>query len=273
MPAAYCATEPDNHATSWEGRPAGKFSAVPILLLGITIYGLALFRAVPIPGRAMNRNKVLVIDDEPGVLRFVARALLAEGLDVTTATNGEEGFRLAVSRSYDVIVLDLLMPGTDGMSVLGRLLRRRPDQAVVVLSCLTDATSKVRCLEMGAVDYLGKPFALEELLARIKTRMRDHTHRAPMLVSRRVVLDPVRHEAKVGANTILLTRRESTLLAELIRHAGSPVSKDLLLSAVWGYSFAPETNVVDVYVRRLRTKLGAELIATVRGVGYGVDLA
>jgi DNA-binding response OmpR family regulator len=224
-------------------------------------------------GHVMTRDRVLVVDDEPGVLHFVSRALRAEGVEVDTADHGEEGYRLAVEHSYGLVILDLVMPGTDGMSVLKRLLRRKPEQAILVLSCLTDTSSKVRALDEGAVDYLGKPFALNELLARVRARMRERATTETLTLSARdFVLDPVRHEAKVGTRTVLLTRRESTLLAELVRHAGESVSKQRLLSEVWGYDFDPETNVVDVYVRRLRKKLGPDVVSTVRGVGYGVDL-
>jgi DNA-binding response OmpR family regulator len=221
----------------------------------------------------MSRERLLVVDDEPGVLHFVSRALRAEGIDVDTADGGEEGYRLAVTQSYRLVILDLVMPGTDGLSVLKRLLHRKPEQAVLVLSCLTDTSSKVRALDLGAVDYLGKPFALNELLARVRARLRDRpAHDDLILNARDFVLDPVRHQATVGDRKILLTRRESTLLAELVQHAGESVSKQRLLSEVWGYDFDPETNVVDVYVRRIRKKLGAGVISTVRGVGYGVDL-
>lgn len=221
----------------------------------------------------MTRDRVLVVDDEPGVLHFVSRALRAEGIEVDTADRGEEGYRLALEHTYGLLILDLLMPGTDGMSVLKRLLSRKPEQAILVLSCLTDTSSKVRALDEGAVDYLGKPFALNELLARVRARLRERATTDDLTLSARdFVLDPVRHEAKLGTRTVLLTRREATLLAELMRHAGESVSKQRLLSEVWGYDFDPETNVVDVYVRRLRKKLGPKVVSTVRGVGYGVDL-
>jgi two-component system, OmpR family, response regulator len=221
----------------------------------------------------VNSNRILAIDDEPRVLDFVSRALRNEGLDVDVARTGEDGFRLAVARSYDLVILDLLMPGTDGVSVLNRILSRKPDQSVIVLSCLTDTTSKVKCLEMGADDYLAKPFALDELLARVKARMRDRTAPArQMLTSRQLALDPVRQEATVGADRVPLSRRECMLLVELMQNAGRTVSKERLLSAVWGYSFSTGSNVVDVYVRRLRAKLPADAIVTVRGKGYGVDL-
>jgi DNA-binding response OmpR family regulator len=216
---------------------------------------------------------ILAIDDDPGVLRLLARALRSEGMEADTATNGEEGLRLALRRSYDVVTLDLLMPGTDGLSVLGRLTRLRPGQAIIVVSCLTETMSKVRCLEMGADDYLAKPFVLDELLARIKARIRAQRVPNPhVLIASKIVLDPVRQEADIGDGPVRLTRRESMLLAELMRHAGSTVSKERLLSSVWGYSFYPESNVVDVYIRRLRTKLDSDSISTVRGVGYRVNL-
>jgi DNA-binding response OmpR family regulator len=218
-------------------------------------------------------DRVLAIDDEPGVLRLIARALRSEGLDADTATNGEEGLRLALRGSYDVVILDLLMPGTDGMSVLGRLMRLRPGQALIVVSCLTDTASKVRCLEMGADDYLPKPFVLDELLARIKARIRAKQVPNPhVLTAANIVLDPLRQEAHAGHGYVRLTRRESMLLAELMMHAGSTVSKERLLSSVWGYGFYPESNVVDVYIRRLRIKLKSHVISTVRGVGYRVDI-
>jgi DNA-binding response OmpR family regulator len=157
--------------------------------------------------------------------------------------------------------------------VLRRLLHHKPDQAVLILSCLTDTASKVRALDLGAVDYLGKPFALSELLARVRARMRvKPVHDGFVLRTRDLVLDPVRHEVTTPSRTVLLTRRESALLGELMHHAGESVSKRRLLSEVWGYDFDPETNVVDVYVRRIRKKLGPSSVSTVRGVGYGVDL-
>src|SRR5262249_57568572 len=121
------------------------------------------------------RDGVLAIDDEPGVLRLLSRALRSEGLEIDTATNGEEGLRLALTGSYSVVILDLLMPGTDGMSVLRRLMRLRPGQAVIVLSCLTDTMSKVRCFAWGATHYLPKPSILPHLLARSKPPTRPRS--------------------------------------------------------------------------------------------------
>jgi DNA-binding response OmpR family regulator len=161
----------------------------------------------------------------------------------------------------------------DGHEVLRRILERRPEQQVLVLSALNDTDSKVRCLERGAEDYISKPFSLDELLARVHARLRtaqrrDRTH----LVVGRLTLDVIRRRADAGNGPVALAEREFQLLRELMTGAGATVSKERLLSAVWGYHFDPGSNVVDVYVRRLRAKLGPDVIATVRGVGYRVEV-
>ena len=218
-------------------------------------------------------GRVLLVDDEPRLLDFVSRALRHEGYEVDTVEQGEEGFRLAVSNDYDVIVLDLLMPGTGGAAILSRVLRRKPDQPVIVLSCLTDTASKVECLELGADDYIAKPFSLDELLARLKARMRTKARHEPTrLEAAGLTLDLVRHEVTWDSERVELSQRECILLAELFRNAGKSVSRERLLSAVWGYSFDPRSNVVEVYVRRLRSKLPPGTIRTVRGEGYGIGL-
>jgi DNA-binding response OmpR family regulator len=177
-----------------------------------------------------------------------------------------------VDEEFDLVVLDLLMPGIDGTEVLRRLVEAKPRQAVIVVSALTDPSSKVLTLELGAVDYVPKPFSFEELVARIRVRLREAARSSPtVFVAGRVSLDLVRREANVGGRSVQLTEREFLLLKELIRHAGRPVSKGRLLSSVWGYHFDPCSNVVDVYVRRLRAKVGADVIETVRGEGYRVD--
>jgi DNA-binding response OmpR family regulator len=217
---------------------------------------------------------LLLIDDEPRILNFLRRSMEAEGLAVDLASNGEEGLRLALSRAYDLVILDLLMPRLDGHAVLERILRRKPHQTVLVLSALHDTTSKVRSLERGADDYISKPFSLEELLARVRARLRSAARsEATRLSSGRLSLDLIRREADTGSGPIALSEREFLLACELVRNAGLTVSKERLLSSVWGYHFDPGSNVVDVYVRRLRAKLGPEVISTVRGVGYRIDAA
>jgi DNA-binding response OmpR family regulator len=221
--------------------------------------------------RATPLARILVIDDERRIVRFVSRGLQAEGYHVDSAENGVDGLRTALQGRYDLVVLDLLMPGLDGAAVLSRLLAERPSQAVIVLSCLSSTAIKVRCLEAGAEDYLVKPFSLDELLARVRARLRAAAGRpATNLVVGRLRLDLIRREADSGAGRVPLSEREFLLLRELMGHPGRIVSKQRLLSAVWHYHFDPGSNVVDVYVRRLRAKLGADTIVTLRGEGYRI---
>jgi DNA-binding response OmpR family regulator len=215
---------------------------------------------------------VLVIEDEPGIRRMVVRALNAAGYDMDSSDDGEAGLRRAMTGEYQLVILDLVMPRADGRQVLSQLRRNRPEQAVMILSCLSDVTTKVGCLDMGAQDYLTKPFSLDELLARVRVQLRgepgrDHPSRE-VLRSGQLALDLGRLQADTGLGPVPLTRLEVLLLRELIEHHGQSVSKGSLLASVWGIDFDPGSNVVDVCVRRLRSKLGFELIETVRGAGY-----
>ncbi len=217
---------------------------------------------------------ILLIDDEQRISDFVRRGLEAEGLEVDEARSGQEGLNLALSRPYDLVILDLVMPGLDGHEVLGRLLSSKPEQQVLVLSALSDTASKVRSLEQGAEDYISKPFSLDELLARVRARLRTAQRGNQIhLVVGKLTLDVIRRVADAGNGPLPLADREFLLLRELMSHAGRTVSKERLLSSVWGYHFDPGSNVVDVYVRRLRAKLGADVITTIRGVGYRIDAA
>jgi DNA-binding response OmpR family regulator len=220
--------------------------------------------------------RILVADDEPGIRAFIGRALNAAGYVTDFAATGSEALRQALTSHYDLIILDLVMPEMTGQVVLGRLLAARPDQAVLVLSCLGDVASKVECLERGAQDYLTKPFSLAELLARVRVRVRvrggtaegGHDRSAEIVRAGSLTLDVGRLVADIGAGAVPLTRLEFLLLRELAEHVGQSVPKGQLLASVWGYDFDPGSNVVDVCVRRLRSKLGFGLIKTVRGEGY-----
>ena len=218
-----------------------------------------------------SRGRILVIDDEQGILNFVSRGLGAEGYAVDIVADGAAGLDVALSSSYDLVILDLLMPGLAGMDVLRRLIGRKPGQPVIILSALTDASSKVNSLELGAEDYLAKPFSFEELLARVRARLRDARSRPGVMTIGGLKLDLVQRQAEGEFGHVRLAEREFLLLCQLMRCAGETLTKERILADVWGYHFDPGSNVVDVYVRRLRAKLGGELIKTVRGVGYRVD--
>jgi len=217
------------------------------------------------------RIRILLIDDEPGILNFVSRGLRAEGFIVDLAEDGEAGLRAALGPPYDLIILDLLLPGSNGIELLREVIRKDPTQPVIVLSALTDTTSKVRSFELGAGDYLAKPFSLEELKARVRARLRDARSRPTRLSVGGLTLDLISRHAEGEFGRVQLAEREFLLLCELMSSAGETVSKERILAAVWGYRFDPGSNVVDVYVRRLRAKIGGDAIKTVRGEGYRID--
>lgn len=220
-------------------------------------------------------KRILVIDDEPGITRFVQRALERDGHEVVVAHNGSEGLRLALGKDPDLILLDLVMSGVSGHAVLAAVMAERPHQRVLVLSAIGDVETRVRCFEHGADDFLSKPFAVRELLARVRCRLKTEStvDGRPTLVSGELTLDLGRREVRCGNRTVTLSSREFLLLAHLMRHQDAVCSREELLSEVWGYDFDPGTNVVDVYVRRLRVKLPVDPIRTVRNVGYQLQVA
>jgi two-component system, OmpR family, response regulator len=214
---------------------------------------------------------ILVIEDEPRILSFLSRGLEAEGFSVHEAGNGQDGLRRALHHPYDLLILDLLLPGLDGLSVLRELQRRRPELPVLILSARRDLPTKLRGFELGASDYLAKPFAFDELLARIRVQLRPRGGGRAGTVVRvgKLSLDLARRQARIGTHVTELSDREFRLLHHLVQHSGEVVSRERLLSDVWGYSFDPGSNVVDVCVRRLRKKLGSDApIETVRHAGY-----
>ena len=213
---------------------------------------------------------ILVVEDEQRIASFLERALSVCGLEVTCATNGHMGLEMLEREPYDLVLLDLLLPGLDGFAFLERAFETRPTQEILVLSALSDVASKVKCLELGAADYVTKPFILAELVARIRTRLRQSqaVSTTRFLDVGDLRLDLQRRMVSHKGERIALSTREFHLLEHLMRHAGDVCRREELLASVWGYTFDPGTNVVDVYIRRLRGKLGDDFIETVRNVGY-----
>jgi DNA-binding response OmpR family regulator len=214
-------------------------------------------------------GRILVADDEPKIRSFIGRALNAAGYDADFADNGATALRAALENRYDLVILDLVMPEVDGRQALRELIAIRPRQPVIVLSCVADVPAKVEMLELGAQDYLTKPFALAELIARVKARLRaDPVPPGEIIRSGGVALDVSHMVADIGHGPVSLTKLEFLLLRELMEHAGESVSKSRLLASVWGYDVDPGSNIIDACIRRLRSKLGFDLIKTVRGEGY-----
>jgi DNA-binding response OmpR family regulator len=220
-------------------------------------------------------TKILVIDDEPDLVRFVRRALETESYQVLTSTNGLDGIRLALTEHPDLVVLDLIMPGVHGEAVLSALMAQDPSLRVLILSATGDVQLRIACLEQGAVDFLAKPFAVRELIARVRNRLQDNarSRRRDTLQVGDVVLDLQARHLLVNGKTTALSQREFLLLLHLMRNPDAVCSRQELLSEVWGYDFDPATNVVDVCIGRLRAKVRPDLIVTVRNVGYQLQSA
>jgi two-component system, OmpR family, response regulator len=212
--------------------------------------------------------RILVVDDDPKLVAIVSRFLASEGYSVASASDGDAALGLVEDQDFDLVILDLMMNGSGGIGFLEQVMYLRPGLPVLVLSALSDVDTKVRCFELGAVDFMTKPFAIAELTIRIAARLRVAAGPSPNGLR----LDPARRIAHTGTGPVQLSEREFLLLQHLVRYRGEVCSRTDLLAEVWGYSFDPGTNVVDVYVGRLRAKLGPAVIETVRNGGYYVPL-
>jgi DNA-binding response OmpR family regulator len=214
-------------------------------------------------------NRILIAEDEPRLASFLEKGLRANGFTTTVVADGITATAMARDDSFDLLILDLGLPGRDGTLVLRQLRSADQRMPVLILTARDDVTDKVAGLEGGADDYMTKPFRFEELLARVRARLRDERTIEPtVLRSGEVTLDLRTRRATVAGETTELTAREFTMLEVLLRHAGQVLSREQLLSHVWGYDYDPGSNVVDVYVGYLRRKLGQDAIETVRGMGY-----
>jgi DNA-binding response OmpR family regulator len=215
-------------------------------------------------------SRILIAEDDPLIGSFLEKGLRAHGFSTFLASDGERAQRLSLTDEFDLLILDMGLPEREGLHVLQELRARGKKLPVLVLTGRRERDA-VMCLEAGADDYMTKPFHFEELLARVRTRLRSTgTEETHVLTAGDVRLDLKTRRATVGERTVELTAREFALLETFLRHAGQVLSREQLLSHVWGYSFDPTTNLVNVYVNSLRNKLGSKVIETVRGVGYRV---
>ncbi|MDF7825090.1 response regulator transcription factor [Pontiellaceae bacterium B12227] len=211
--------------------------------------------------------KVLVIEDEEKIHTFVRKGLEARGFSVEVSDNGDDGFAAASSGEQDVILLDIMLPGRDGLSILKELRAAGNATPVIILTARTETNERVLGLELGADDYVTKPFFMDELIARINAVAR----RSSILHAGRLSLNTLSREARYGNEEIFFAPREFSVLEHLMRSPNSIFTRDQLLEQVWGYGFDPQTNLVDVCIRRIREKIdhdGHKFIETIRGVGY-----
>ncbi|MEH1129636.1 response regulator transcription factor [Micromonospora sp. CPCC 206061] len=214
-------------------------------------------------------NRVLIAEDEPRIASFLTKGLRAAGYTATVVTNGVDVAAGARSGDFDLLILDLGLPGQDGLAALAQIRARGEKLPVIVLTARDAVPDRVTGLDLGADDYMTKPFSFDELLARIRARLREHGHDTPTtLQTGNLQLDLVRRVATVNGRPVELTAREFLLAETLLRHPGQVLSREQLLDRVWGLAHDPGSNIVDVYIGYLRRKLGTDLIHTVRGVGY-----
>lgn len=221
--------------------------------------------------------KILIVEDERKIARFVELELKHEGYEVDYAGNGTEGLAKILDTDPDLVVLDVMLPEMSGIDVCQKARAKGVSTPIIMLTAKDDVMDKVNGLDNGADDYMTKPFAIEELLARIRVALNRHQKmekekKEPVLMHGPLVIDTVKHEVHYGEEIVGLTKKEFDLLVYLLQHKNQAISRETLLNEVWDYDYLGETNVVDVYVRYIRQKIddkyGQKIVNTVRGVGY-----
>ena len=221
-------------------------------------------------------NRILIAEDEPRIAAFLEKGLRAKGYTTTVATNGIEVLSIALDDHFDLLLLDLGLPDKDGLTILEELRGQGATLPIIILTARDDIKDKLAGLEGGADDYITKPFRFEELLARIRLRMRTpqvaSVKNEMTLTAENLTLNLLTRQVTFNNKPVELSEREFTLLETFIRHKGQVMSREQLLDHVWGYSYDPGSNIVDVYVGYLRKKLASDLIETVRGIGYRFTL-
>ena len=220
--------------------------------------------------------KILIVEDDSETLSFIKKGFEQDGNSVDSATNGEDGLLMATTSDYDVIILDRMLPRIDGLSVVRTLRANNNNTPILILSAMSEVDQRVEGLEAGCDDYLVKPFAYSELKARaiILSRRRDSRITSNEIIVGKLKLDQRKRQVFLNGTEIILKPREFKLLEYLMLHAGQVVTRTMLLEHVWDYHFDPQTNVIDVHISRLRTKLDQtqtdSMIETVRGAGYRI---
>ncbi len=218
-------------------------------------------------------HKILIVEDEEKIARFVELELQHEGYETAKAADGRVGLEMSESGEFDLVILDIMLPGLSGIEVLRRLRRTSP-VPVILLTARDSVTDKVSGLDMGANDYITKPFAIEELLARIRVLLRaksdggEKEDSGKILTACGIELNPLSHEVTYHGTPVDLTNREFILLKTLMENKNQAMTRERLLCEAWGYDYYGETNIIDVYVRYIRHKTADEVIRTIRGVGY-----
>lgn len=214
-------------------------------------------------------SRILIVEDEPGIASFLEKGLRAEGFTTMVADDGVSAASIARDDAFDLMILDLGLPGKDGREVLTEIRRRGEKMPVIILTARRSVQDTVSGLEGGADDYVTKPFSFQEILARVRVRLRETpVADTTVLEAGGILLDLRTRKVEVDGSVIDLSAREFALAETLMQHSGQVLSREQLLSRVWGYDFDPGSNVVDVYVGYLRKKLGSDRIETVRGMGY-----
>jgi two-component system copper resistance phosphate regulon response regulator CusR len=217
------------------------------------------------PGRA----RVLIVEDEPRIATFLCRGFVSDGFEAEIVGDGAKALESVRRFEPNLVLLDLALPGIDGLELLRRLVESRPELPVLVLSACRDLESRLTALRTGASDYVSKPFSFEELVERVVIHLRSAARQTEAIVrADPLILDLHTRQADFGEGPIALTERQTRLLEHLVRRRGEVISRERLLSAVWGSGYRPDTNAVDVCIKRLRDKLGPQRIETVRNGGY-----
>jgi len=220
--------------------------------------------------------RVLVVEDNPGFASFLQKGLSREGYAVTTAFDGQRGVQLALKDNFDLVILDIMLPGMDGQRVLEDLRKNKPALPVIMVTAKKDLESKIGSFDLGADDYLVKPFAFDELVARIRAHFRRRLEAASPTPVGDFVVDPHEHTVMYSGTLVPFTHKEFQLFVHLLNHAGETLNRPDIVRAVWKIDFDPTTNIVDVYIKHLRMKLAKagcqDIIKTVRGAGYRLAL-